>query len=77
MRNECKRRMYPDESEDEFGRWAFGDTFFEIIGGNNFVDNWNKLHSNELRIYYSDLTSESLDKMIKLWREHVRTNTST
>jgi hypothetical protein len=57
-----------DENEDDFGLWAFGENFKNIVGGKNFVDAWNERHSDKLILEYSNSRSISLEVMVELWR---------
>lgn len=62
----CKLKK--GEDPDEFALWAFGPNFdfFQIY--REYMDSWNSLHSDKLKLT-GDLTiNESLAKMIEVWR---------
>lgn len=62
--------LIPDERElESFGLWAFGDGLYDIVESIQFLEGWNMLHENELKLEPSSMIVDDAPKMIKLWRE--------
>ena len=61
--------LIPDEKDLlDFGYWAFGEGLYELQNGREFVDAWNKIHGDVLKINGSGLPSEDAPKMVELWK---------
>lgn len=59
-----------DEEElEEFAGWAFGKFYRELDQGLNFMETWNYLHSNLLKLLPTGSVLEDGEKMVKLWKE--------
>lgn len=58
-----------DKERHEFFIWAFGypeRSQWDI----EYMNSWNEHHSDILMLRSTDNVAESIEKMIKLWREH-------
>lgn len=59
-----------DEKElDDFGLWAFGDKVFEMSKAIMFLECWNMLHGDCLKLEEEGLIADDALKMVKLWRD--------
>lgn len=68
MRDTCNRHMLGDESVEDFGHWAFG----EGHGGAIVWDlwkRWNEIHGEKYELKGTDIPSETLPKMVEMWRK--------
>lgn len=64
------KRLIPDEEElERFARWAFGSKFRELEMGTEFMDAWNAIHGEDLKLVSSGVISEDSVKMVELWKE--------
>lgn len=70
MRDLVYECMLPEErgSVDDFGLWAFGNEFLDLIDSAEFMKEWNKLHGEDLYIYPTGIIDEDISEMVSLWR---------
>lgn len=58
-----------DEAElTEFAEWAFGSYFRELDQAMNFLETWNYLHSDILKLEPDGLIVQDAEKMVAAWR---------
>lgn len=61
----------PDEQElEEFGLWAFGPYYRELDESINFMETWNQLHGDKLKLERSGKISIDVPKMVQVWRDN-------
>lgn len=53
---------------DEFALWAFGNDYKELQGI-SFIEKWNELHEEYLKLFPGGLVYEDTRKMVDLWKE--------
>jgi hypothetical protein len=53
----------------EFTKWAIGDNYQDIISSEEIRKRWNKLHSDQYHIGPDEIVSESVMKMVALYRK--------
>ena len=59
-----------DEKEvEEFGVWAFGNGLYDIEESIQFLEAWNGIHGEKLKLEPSSMIVDDAPKMIKLWRD--------
>jgi hypothetical protein len=64
-------KYIPDEEElEEFGAWAFGPYYRELDQAINFMETWNYLHSDKLKLEPGGDISVDISKMVQVWRDN-------
>lgn len=59
-----------DEVElEEFAAWAFGKYYRELDQALNFMETWNYLHSDILKLEPTGTIVSDAEKMVKAWKE--------
>ncbi len=59
---------FPDENLlYNFALWAFGEKFDELCCADKFVDAWNNLHSDVLKLDMNGFISKDAVKMVDAW----------
>ena len=58
-----------DSEANAFGLWAFGKDLDDIQDGIAFMNAWNEIHGDVLKLDPSGVIIEDLLKMIELWRK--------
>lgn len=63
----CVLSILSKEDADKWMQWAFGPGYRDlpII---EYMDSWNKLHSDELMLHKDGVIQEDIQKCIDLWR---------
>jgi hypothetical protein len=51
--------------------WAFGEGF-ETEEAIDLLDRWNKLHGDKLLLHEDDTILDDVEKIVNLWKSHVR-----
>lgn len=60
----------PDDKElEEFGEWAFGRYYRELDQAINFMETWNHLHSDILKLEPDGAIEIDVPKMVQAWRD--------
>ena len=57
------------EDLEQFAAWSFGEEFKSLDGRLNFLEKWNELHGDELKLSPSGAIAEDAPQMIILWRK--------
>jgi len=57
-----------EDEVNEFGLWAFGEAYKELATGSEFIDAWNKLHSQQLLLTDEGQIVSDCIKMVTLYK---------
>jgi len=61
-----------DEQElQEFALWAFGEGYQEIAHALDFMEAWNLLHGEDLRLREEGYIHIDVPRMVELWKEEL------
>ncbi len=61
-----------EEDSEKFALWSFGEKYRELEGTEEFMVAWNLAHCEELELTGTENVSESIWKMVNIWRESLK-----
>ena len=62
-----KELIADPEDLEAFGLWAFGSELRKLDRHINFMERWNEIHGNGLKLNSFGEIAEDVPKMISLW----------